>query len=288
MELEVKSTPTQQDKRAMNTALKTAFTLSIPVAVLAVVQSAGGLFFPGLYRDIPLVTAAMKGNDVVTLALVSPLLIWSLIAVRRGSPPAQLVWIGCLGYMVYNYFYYLFGIAFNRFFLIYAAVFVCSFYAFIYALSGLDAANIAQKFAKNAPVRWIAVFMLFIGGLLGVVEMSQVLGYLFKGELPQAIAQFGDNDAPAVIFAADLTLVIPAFALASVWIWRRRPWGYLLTAVMLVKAFTYGLALIGMVLFAWTTLGAWDALMPFYLFIAVGGLTFLLIFLKNINRYKSL
>lgn len=263
--------------------LHTAHTLTIPVVVLAILQSAGGLFLPVLYRDIPLIVAAMKGNDVVTLFLVVPLLIWATIASRRASQRAQLVWMGCLGYMVYNDLYYLFGIAFNRFFLIYAATFICSFYAFIYGFSGIEIHEIALKFKLKTPVRWISGFLLFIGGILFMVEMGQILDFLWTAELPPSIAQFGDPDAPALIFAADFSFVIPAFALAGVWLWQRRSWGFLLTAIMLVKAFTYGAALIGMVLFGWTTLGAWDPLMPFYIFIATGGFVFLLIFLKNLE-----
>lgn len=266
-----------------DTKLKTAYALSVPVVILSVVQAAGGLFLPNLYRDIPLVAAAMKGTDAVTLAIVAPMLVWAMTAAWHGSLRSKLVWIGCLGYMVYNYLYYLFGIAFNSFFLIYAAAFACSFYAFIYGLSGVEVGGMSRNIVARTPVRWIAGFLIFIGGLLFIVEMSQVLKFLLSGELPQAIAQFGNPTAPAIIFAADLTLVIPAFALAAVWLWQRRPWGYLLAAVMLVKAFTYGLALVGMVLCVWTNTGIWDVLMPFYIFIATGGLVSLLIFHKNLN-----
>jgi len=266
-----------------NPKLTVAHTLSKLVVTLAAIQAVGGFFLPNLYRDIPLIQAGMKGTDLVTMLLVTPLLAWALFAAQRGSQKAQLLWMGCLAYMAYNYLYYLFGIAFNRFFLLYVAAFVCSFYALIYGLSGIDIKSISLNFKEKMPKRWIAGFLGFIGGMLFVVETSQVLQFLWSGTLPAAIAQFGDLDAPAMIYAADLALVIPAFALAAVWLWNARPWGYLMAAIMLVKSFTYGLALISMSLFVWWVVGVWDPLMPFYIFIATGGFIFLWIYLKNLE-----
>jgi hypothetical protein len=92
---------------------KTAQILSIPVIILAAIASAGGLFLDGLYRDNLFVTSAWKGNDLITLFLVVPLLISALIKIKRGSQREILLWMGLLDYMLYNFAFYLFGAAFN-------------------------------------------------------------------------------------------------------------------------------------------------------------------------------
>ena len=97
---------------------RTAYRLSAIIIVLALVASLGGLFIKDIYRDNTFVTAAWNGNDFVTLVIALPLLVVSLILSMRGSQRAQLVWLGMLDYMLYNYAFYLFGAAFNSFFLI--------------------------------------------------------------------------------------------------------------------------------------------------------------------------
>ena len=103
-------------------SLTSTTVLSALIAILATVASAGGLFLDGLYLDNPLVTAALRGNDLITLVIAVPLLALAMLWARRGSQCAQLVWMGALGYMLYNYIFYLYGAAMNRFFLVYVAL----------------------------------------------------------------------------------------------------------------------------------------------------------------------
>ena len=98
------------------TKLGSAHILTVIIAILAIVASAGGLFIDGLYRDNLLVTSGWYGNDLVTLMVAVPLLVVALIFSMRGSQRAHLVWLGMLDYMLYNYAFYLFGTAFNGFF----------------------------------------------------------------------------------------------------------------------------------------------------------------------------
>jgi hypothetical protein len=45
-----------------------------------------------------------------------------------------------------------------------------------------------------------------------------------------------------------LGIVVPAALLSGVWLWRGRPWGLLLAAVVLVKGFTLAIAVSAMAL----------------------------------------
>ncbi|QIN78458.1 hypothetical protein GBA65_07890 [Rubrobacter marinus] len=77
------------------------YVLSAAIAVLALVVSAGGLF-AGVYRDNAPMTAAFRGNDLVTLVVAIPVLVVAAALSRRGSRRAWLVWLGSLGYVLYN------------------------------------------------------------------------------------------------------------------------------------------------------------------------------------------
>ena len=63
---------------------KITFNLTIIIAVLAAIASAGGFFIKGLYRDNLLVTSGWYGNDLVTLFVAVPLLAGAMFYAGRG------------------------------------------------------------------------------------------------------------------------------------------------------------------------------------------------------------
>lgn len=203
--------------------------------------SAGGVAISGLYRDNALVTAGWYGNDLVTLVVALPLLVVAMILSARGSARAQLVWLGMLDYTLYNYAFYLFGTAFNRFFLIYEALFVLSIFALIFGLAKVDVERAGQRFRARTPVRWISGYMLFVAAGLSGVYVAQSVGFIATGQPPEIVVNTGHPTS--VVFALDLSLVVPVLVLGAVWLWKRRPWGYVLATIANVKGAVYMLAL---------------------------------------------
>ncbi len=102
----------------LETKRKPVVILSTLIAVLAAFASLGGLVLNGLYRDNAFVTTTWLGNDAITLFLAVPILVAAMTFAQRGSLRASLVWMGALDYMLYNHAFYLFGAAFNGFFLL--------------------------------------------------------------------------------------------------------------------------------------------------------------------------
>lgn len=225
----------------MQTNLKTAHVLSIIVAILATVASAGGLALSGLYRDNLFVSSAWKGNDVVTLFVVVPLLVAALVFSSRGSLRAQLIWMGVLDYMIYNYAFYLFGAAFNWFFLIYVALLGLSLFALIFGLINLDVDGIGKQVRRRTPVKWVAGYMLFVAVGLSLVYITQSLGFVFTGQLPAIVTRTGHPTS--VVFALDLTLLVPFLVLGALWLLKRKAWGYVLAGILTVKGPAYTLVL---------------------------------------------
>jgi hypothetical protein len=222
-------------------SFKTVYALSIFIAILMVVASAGGILIPNLYRDNARVSAGWFGNDLVTLVVAVPLLIVSTFFSSRGSRRARLVWLGMLDYALYNTSYYLFGTAFNSFFLIYVILFVLSMMALVFALAELDIDEIGGRFRAGAPARWIAGFMVFVAAGLTIVYSMESLRFVFTGQIPQIVTLTGQ--VTSVVFALDLTLVVPWFILGAIWLWQRKPWGYVIATMWNVKGAVYMLAL---------------------------------------------
>jgi len=211
--------------------------LSSLIVVLAAIASAGGLLLDGLYRDNRFVTSAWKGNDLVTLFVAVPILAAAMILSARGSTRARLVWLGTLDYMLYNYAFYLFAARFNSFFLIYAALFGLSIFALIYGLATLDTASIAARAGLRMPVRLIAGYMLFVAVGLTLVYLGQSFAFAFTGKIPDIVTLSGHPTS--IVFALDLTLLVPFLALGGLWLPRRKPWGFVLAGMLTVKGPLY-------------------------------------------------
>ena len=221
----------------------TAYVLSAIIVILTVVAAAGGLFIDDLYRDNAFATSAWQGTDLATLVLAVPILVAALIFSLRGSFRAQLIWLGMLDYMLYSYAYYLFGAAFNAFFLIYVALFTLSIFALIFGLAKVDTKGIGQRFRDSTPVRWIAGYMLFVAAGIGGLWIAQSLSFVITGQVPEFISKVAHPTS--VVFALDLSLVVPFLVLGAIWLWKRQPWGYVLAAILNVKGAVYMLTLAG-------------------------------------------
>lgn len=117
--------------------------------------------------------------------------------------------------------------------------------------------------------------------ILILVEVIPAVRYIITEETPETIT--ATNHPTSMVYALDLSLIVPAMILAGVLLRQYRPWGVVLAAILLVKGITYA-----MVLCAGTILQSLrginqDSLLPFYLFITVGGLTGLIVLMRNIH-----
>jgi hypothetical protein len=224
-----------------HTKPKTAYALSTIIATLMVVACTGGFLLEDLYRDNAFATLAWRSTDLATLVVAVPVLIASMILSLRGFMWAQLVWLGMIGYALYNYAYYLFGAAFNSFFLIYVALFTLSMFALIFALVNVDVHEIARKYRDKTPAKWISGYMIFVAAGIGGLWIAQSLSFVATGKVPPFIETV--DHPTSVVFALDLSLVVPFLVLGAVWLRQRRPWGYVLAGILNVKGAVYMLAL---------------------------------------------
>jgi hypothetical protein len=225
----------------MNLKQRPAIVLSTLIVILAILASASGLLLNGLYRDNAFVITTWLGNDAVTLFLATPILIAAVVLSARGSLKAQLMWLGALDYMLYNYAFYLFGTAFNAFFLVYAALVALTIFALIFGLANLDIKAIRQQFSPRTPVKWISAYFLFVAAGLGLIYVAQSVAFIVSGQVPSivAITEHPTN----VVFALDLTLLIPWLIVGAIWLMQRRTWGYVIAGILSIKGPLYTLVL---------------------------------------------
>jgi hypothetical protein len=193
-------------------AERAAFVLSAAIAVLMVAASLTGLLVADLYDESPWAEQALRGGDLVTLVLAVPLLLGALVLTRRGSTRARAVWIGVLAYSVYNSAFYAFGTTFNDAFLLHIALLSCSIFALACAIVCTDLVPVARTFGRVPGARNVTS-----GTLIADVPV----------------------DGQHLVFALDLSLLVPSLVLAGVLLLRRAPLGYLLGAAMAVMGAVY-------------------------------------------------
>jgi len=205
------------------------------IAVLMTAASAAGLLVDGIYRDGPWAREALRGGDVTTLALVVPVLVGSLVLSVRGSRRAEAVWIGALAYSVYNYAYYAFGARFNDIFVLHIALLALSIWALALAVSAVDRRSMAAAFHIGRRARWVGGFLAVVGSILGSLWIFLALRYAVTGELMAEVPVQGVH----LVFAVDLSLLVPALVVAGVLLWRRTETGLVFGTVMTVMGLLY-------------------------------------------------
>lgn len=227
---------------------KSIYILSILIAILTFVASCGGLFINNLYKDSnENILKAWYINDWVTLVLALPLLIYAIILGVKGSKRGQLFLLGMLGFCLYDFTFYLFGAALNLFFPIYVAIFSLSIFAIVFGVIELNIQEISSKVNNNHYFKFVSVYMFIWAGILGIAWLGQWLDYIITGKIPQIIIDTGGSSF--LIGAIDMTFVVPVVIFASVWLWKCRAWGYILSIICNVKGAVYTIVLMAGSLF---------------------------------------
>jgi hypothetical protein len=218
--------------------MRIGIRLSVIMLTVMVSQASIGLVFPAVYHDVEWIRATWFGNDWVTLTVAVPLLSIGLVSAARGSVRGLLLWLGLIGYAVYNYAFYLFGAALNAFFPLYVAAFVLAIILLILVLSFSNASRMSECLRPTAPVRLIGGSLIFIGTGLAAVWIIIWARYVFAGR-PTPV----EPEVFKLVAALDLSLMAPTLIAGGVLIWRRMPWGVVVAGIAGIQGALYLLVL---------------------------------------------
>jgi hypothetical protein len=207
-----------------------------------------GLVVPSIYRDPAVVIPQNLGTDLSILVLGLPALLVATVLMRRGSLGARVVWLGTLGFLAYAYGMYCLAVVWNPLFLLYLVLFGLSLFGLGFGLVETDATQMRLCFAGTAPVKPVAGFLLVVAGLVGAMWLAEEVGSMIRGTMPPSVVQFGTPTNIVHVF--DLAIVLPAMVMAAVMLLRDRPWGYVWSGVLLVKAATIALWILAMTWFS--------------------------------------
>lgn len=207
---------------------------SISGALMVLVAATGwaGLFWRPTYeRETHEWATQAIGGDVVNLLVVVPLLLVSALGLRRGSMAARFVWLGTLGYLLYNFLIYCFAVHFNALFLVYCAVLGLSFYGSIAGLLSLVPFEVAGSYGSRAPARTTGVVFLLMASVTTFQWVREIVGALLSGRVPRSVTETGLPVNP--IWVLDLCFLLPGLAVTGVMLLRRRPLAFVFAPMLL-------------------------------------------------------
>ena len=227
-----------QDEANMLDRMRVARRLSTVLLAVMLTQALMGLAFRAAYRDVEWIRTTWFGNDWVTLVVAAPLLLIGLRRTAVGSVQGLLLWLGLIGFALYNYAFYLFGAALNAFLPVYVVAVVLAATVLILALSQIDAIRFAHSVRPTAPVRLLGGSLMFIAVGLASAWIAMWAAYVFAGR-PTPV----EPEAFKLVAALDLSLMVPTLGIGGVLLWRRRPWGLVISAIASVQAALYLLVL---------------------------------------------
>lgn len=240
----------------MATNMKTAAKLSLTLALFAIIASLGGLIWSDLYRDSESIKAVWFVNDLITLVLAVPFLLLSIYYAQKGSLKAQLIWIGSIWYLLYNYVFYLYGAQFNSFFLLYILLFSLAIFALTLTLYNLNVSQVEESIQKQTPYRMISGFLFFFAFALGVPWIAIALGFIISGQVPPF--------EMVIVFATDLSFLVSVLIFSAIMLWKKNVWGFVLAAMIMFKGLLYPMVLIIGGAYAYFRSGVWDSFIPLY------------------------
>lgn len=200
------------------------------------------IYGKGLYQNESMkLGPQVRGQDAVTLFLAIPLLVVSLLKARKGSLKGRLLLAGTLGYFFYTYLMFMF-IYYNPMFLVYILIMTASLYAFILTLMSFDMKQLGGAFGPKLPVKYIVGFQFFVTLTLAVLWLSDLIPALLNGTIPTALQHYSS----LTVYAMDLGFAVPALLTGAILLLKRNPYGYLISAIMIVKSITLLTALTAM------------------------------------------
>jgi hypothetical protein len=199
----------------------------------------------GLYKYDSVSGAAQGvGQDIITLLVGIPTLIFAAYLYLKNSLRGKLLLAGILGYFLYTYTSYAMLMTYNMFFLLYVALFSMSLFALIMTLLSIELKTLPQHFSSKFPRKTIANFLIIFAVVVALMWIGRIVPALLNNGVPTGL----ENYTTLVIQVMDLGIIVPILFLGGVLLLKQSYWGYLLASVIVFKGLTMGLALCAMMI----------------------------------------
>ena len=223
---------------------RSAVAGTIAISLLVLIASFGGLVSSAPYaKETADWALQARGQDLGNLIAVAVLIV-STVAAVRGSATGLFGWMGALMYVMYVYILYAFALHVGVFYLLYLAILGVTFFTLGRRLvEALDPALPLVRSSQRAT-RFAGTTLIVIGGLFGILWLSELIPALLAGTTPPSAASAGLIVNP--VHSIDLSIVLPSMIAAGIGALRGRRAGLLLAAPLLAFSVLMGTSLVAL------------------------------------------
>ncbi len=228
--------------------IKLITTLTIILSISLAIVSYFGAFVSSTYdRDSLSMGVQGMGQDIVDLFIVVPLLILSLIYVRKAKINSYFIFSGILFYILYSFVIYGFGVHFNNLFLLYCLTLGTSLYTFIIMIVQLSKIDIQNIIFNKTPTKIISeYFFIIIAAMFYMLWLKDIVPAILHNSVPSEV---GENNLQVnPVHVLDISIALPGLIITSVLLLKKQKLGFIFTPVFLVFIIILAIALIGMVI----------------------------------------
>jgi hypothetical protein len=190
------------------------------------------IYGSGLYRHMSAEVAPQGiAQDVVTLFVAIPLLLFALRLSGNGSIRGRFLLAGTLAYFFVTYLFYLVMGMYNAMFLAYATLASASFFALSAVLLGVDVPALPPMFADRVAATRAGVFLIANAVAIGLLWLGIVVPPLLDGTvIPHQVEHY----TTLVVQGLDLSLLLPLSVVSGWLLLKRNPLGFLMAPTYMV------------------------------------------------------
>lgn len=232
MSISIPTTPPRLPLTAIVRSGSRPYALSGAVAVTATVSAAVSLAVPSVLTGAAVGNGNLRGTALIVLMLGVPVLLIAMLGTSRGSARWSVVWLGSLGYLLYQAVLFCFATPINALFLAYVAYLGLGVWSIVVLVPAIDRPAFAARLRPGAPFRFVAAFTLVITVGNAAVWLAAIVPALLVADPASLLKGTGLLTNP--VYVQDLAIWLPLFTVAGIACGRRRPWGYLVTGAALV------------------------------------------------------
>jgi hypothetical protein len=210
-----------------------AHRLAGALGAVALAASSTSFFVPGVLGGPAVSQGNLRGTALVIMVLAVPALFISMHLASRNSTRALVVWLGAVGYIIYQAVLFLFGTPFNSLFLIYVAMLSLGFWSAAVLVRRVDLAAFNARFDEHLPARGIAIYAVVLAIVNALVWLRTIVPAMLS-EAPSAFLE-GSGMTTNPVFVQDLAIWLPLLTVAAWWLWKRRPlWEFIVGALLVM------------------------------------------------------
>jgi hypothetical protein len=209
----------------------TAFMFSGALAAAVGLSAGFTVGFPAVLHGAAVSNGNVRGTAVTLLAVGLPVLFVSVLLTAHGSARALVVWLGTLGYLVYQAVLLCFATPLNNLFLIYVAYLSLAVWSIVVLLRATGLRAFAHHVSLGLPARTAAAVALMLVALNAGAWLARIVPAVLSSRPTSVLDGSGLLTNP--VYVQDLAIWLPLLATAAVACWRRAPWGFLVTVAML-------------------------------------------------------